>query len=51
MLEPVMMVRYPLFISVRNHEFSGIEGSGTKSATTAIQKNPTYCISLPHKEI
>jgi len=28
-----------------------IEASGTKSATTAIQKNPAYCISLPHKEI
>ena len=50
-LQVVLMQESTTLISVINLHFSEIKASGMKSATTAIQKNPAYCISLPHKEI
>ena len=50
-LQVVLMQESTTLISVINLHFSEIEASGTKSATTAIQNNPAYCISLLHKEI
>jgi len=50
-LRVVLMQESITLISVINLPFSEIEASDTKSETKAIQKNPVYCISLPHKEI